>query len=361
MKRILSFIAALAIIGSCISCKSKINEDSTEVKTETIQDAPEGLYISEVSSNNTYWNSISDGTYPDWVEIYNGTGSAVSMRGYTLSDSENNLEKFKFPDVSIKNGEYLVIYCTGNENIENTSELCAGFSVSSKGEKVGLYKSNEPVSVVDVPALPEDVTYGMDSDGTYKYFAIPTPGESNSVKSSTEPYFEGNIIETGIIINEYMDKNLYSIIDEDGDRFNWVEIKNIGNEAVNLNGFSLSDNPDNSKKWCFPDVELKPGELRIVFLSGKNKIGKNGELHASFKLGSEDKQLVLFESRGKRTDCVNVERLSYGNVSIGRSTDDISKWLYYASPTPGADNTTKGFERIDKNEEVYLPDVSING
>ena len=41
----------------------------------------------------------------------------------------------------------------------------------------------------------------------------------------------------------------------------WVEIFNSGDTAVDLGGWGLSDNPEKTGKWQFPDgTTIRPGE-----------------------------------------------------------------------------------------------------
>ncbi|MDR4989243.1 MAG: hypothetical protein RG741_10445, partial [Bacteroidales bacterium] len=43
-----------------------------------------------------------------------------------------------------------------------------------------------------------------------------------------------------LVINEMMASNATTIVDEDGDYEDWVELYNAGNEVINLFGWGLS-------------------------------------------------------------------------------------------------------------------------
>lgn len=75
----------------------------------------------------------------------------------------------------------------------------------------------------------------------------------------------------GLVINEVMSSNQTGLIDEDGERQDWIEIYNPSDQAVNLGGFGLSDNRNNLLKWTFPDVTILPNDYLTVFASGKNR------------------------------------------------------------------------------------------
>ncbi len=74
-----------------------------------------------------------------------------------------------------------------------------------------------------------------------------------------------------IVINEGSNRNYSAIADENGDFPDWIELHNAGTNAVQLLNYSLSDDPNDPTKWTFPNIDLLPGEYRIVFCSGKDR------------------------------------------------------------------------------------------
>ena len=52
-----------------------------------------------------------DGEYDDWVELYNGGTNSINLNGFYLSDNENDLTKWSFPNVVIQPDDYLIIWC----------------------------------------------------------------------------------------------------------------------------------------------------------------------------------------------------------------------------------------------------------
>jgi len=49
----------------------------------------QSLLINEIMSSNTHSLADEDGDYPDWIEIYNPTATAVALTGYRLSDGDS--------------------------------------------------------------------------------------------------------------------------------------------------------------------------------------------------------------------------------------------------------------------------------
>jgi hypothetical protein len=74
-----------------------------------------------------------------------------------------------------------------------------------------------------------------------------------------------------IVINEGSNKNASTLLDEDGEYKDWIELYNAGQESVNLEGYSLTDNSSDSQQWVFPSYLLQPGEYLVVFCISKNR------------------------------------------------------------------------------------------
>ena len=154
------------------------------------------------------------------------------------------------------------------------------------------------------------------------------------------------------LINEFLAANQAGITDQDGDHSDWIEIYNPSQHAINLAGWSLTDDPQEPDKWTFPGVTLEGGKCLLVFASGKNRkpTHPDSELHTNFRLDRDGEFLGLYSiSR----DCfVDTPALSDGNkfpeqfqdVSYGcrrnQESDAVALWLcgYLSTPTPGQPN-----------------------
>ena len=84
-------------------------------------------------------------------------------------------------------------------------------------------------------------------------------------------FAQGISIRADVVINEVQTSNGSTLMDEDGDYSDWVELLNCGPGAVNLAGWGLSDRASNPMKWVFPSCPLEAGERRIVFASSKDR------------------------------------------------------------------------------------------
>ena len=100
-------------------------------------------------------------------------------------------------------------------------------------------------------------------------------------------------------ITEFVASNASGIRDAEGDRPDWVEIFNAGNDLVDLSGMYLTDDGENLKEWQFPNgVSLPGGGYLVVFASNKDAVLAGGELHTSFALGADGEFLALVDKDG---------------------------------------------------------------
>ena len=91
------------------------------------------------------------------------------------------------------------------------------------------------------------------------------------------------------LITEFMASNGGSLLDEDSEASDWIEVQNVGNTAGSLSGWSLEDSAD---RWTFPNVSVAAGGRLVVFASNKDRTaGPN--LHTNFALAADGEYLAL--------------------------------------------------------------------
>ena len=141
---------------------------------ETIAALPEGggdgLLINEVATIGQAKSGDKD-----WVELYNSTGSDISLEGYSLSDTKNDLGKWPITIKTIEAGEYALI--DRYQNGEETGDL----TISMGGETLYLTAPQGVVAdAFDTGVLRPGLSRGRTADGTPALMTSPTPGEQNS-------------------------------------------------------------------------------------------------------------------------------------------------------------------------------------
>ena len=144
---------------------------------------------------------------------------------------------------------------------------------------------------------------------------------------------------SGVIISEICSANTSLLEDMDGDFSDWIELYNSGDENVSLQGWSLSDSVDERNKWIFPDLSLKPGDLQIIFASGKDRRDSGSEIHTSFKISANGETLLLSNTHGQVVDAIRIGSLD-DDTTLGRAESTGSDWFQFqkASATPGKIN-----------------------
>jgi len=154
-----------------------------------------------------------------------------------------------------------------------------------------------------------------------------------------------------LVLNEFCAVNSTTLLDEDGEASDWIEIHNSSAAAVNLAGWALTDDPALPAKWLFPARVLAPHGYLIVFASDKDRAGA-GELHTNFKLSGSGEYLALMRPGGALEHAYSpafpaqLEDVSYGltlTPSGGRSGAGRALEGYFVRPTPGGPNGEAGF------------------
>ncbi len=142
-----------------------------------------------------------------------------------------------------------------------------------------------------------------------------------------------------VIINEFSAANMDGITDNFSEREDWIELYNLGNQPVNLEGYSLTDNINKPTKWKFPaGITIIPGEHKLIFASGRN-LATGGYIHANFKITqTKNEYVALYDASQNLLDVQQTSTRNQANHSIGRVTDGSPVWGIFSTPTPGAPN-----------------------
>lgn len=101
-----------------------------------------------------------------------------------------------------------------------------------------------------------------------------------------------NRIVAQIVINEIVASNGSSLIDEDGDSPDWIELYNSTDSTVNLSGFGISDDLDEPFKYIFSDVSLESDSYYLIFASDKDREGYTAFWETVIREGDGTKYIV---------------------------------------------------------------------
>lgn len=121
----------------------------------------------------------------------------------------------------------------------------------------------------------------------------------------------------------------------DGEFTDWIEIKNISAETVELSDYFLSDKNKSRLKWQLPAMKLKSGELLMIYCDGAEDM-EDGCVHASFSISASGERIWLSDKEKNVIDYANISNIPIGG-SYGR-IDGEDGWFYFGEPTPNEAN-----------------------
>jgi hypothetical protein len=141
-----------------------------------------------------------------------------------------------------------------------------------------------------------------------------------------------------VVLNEIMADNLTTHADPQGEYEDWIELRNLADEPVDLTGRYLSDEGNNPRKWAFPSGTTIPANGYLIVWADEDTLLTPG-LHASFKLSKSGETIYLTDTDANYNAIL--DSVTFGeqttDTSYGRTAADADAWATM-SPTPGAAN-----------------------
>jgi len=347
-----------------------------------------GIVINEVMSSNATTISDEDGDYPDWIEICNASDSTINLSGFGISDDEDNLFKWIFPNYMLGENQFLVLFASGKDR-----KSCINHweTVIDWGD-IWRYKlgDSEPsdnwreieFDDSDWPSGPTGIGYGDNDDATI----VPSNTISIYLRKSFIVQYPENITQA-ILHVDYDDAFVAYL--------NGIEIA-----RANITGihppFNQSADSYTEPKICYgnPPEKLPVENVQNLLVNGDNilaiQVHNHGtsssdmtiipflslgmanapqepqgvpdilnlsetHFHTNFKIQSSGEVLVLTNSSGQIIDQLNSIEIPV-DVSRGRKPDAGDDWFYFSESTPGSSNVTQVY--LGKAE---LPQFSIPG
>jgi len=267
------------------------------------------------------------------VKIYVDDGACVYVNGneigrYNLPDGPLNYNTlaptynngdyvdFDVPFEFLKEGTNLIAVEV-HQNMPTSSDLVFDMSLSYT-----------PVGKKDLdtnPVFSQQLTQNMRIKAIYEDVGTYDPNENAVVK-----------------INEIVASN--SIIkDEYGEKDDYIELYNPGEEDVNIAGWFLSDRAADPEMYLIPTTDstqtLIPANDRIIVWADSQP--EQGVLHTNFKL-SKDGETVLLSRKDPYGQLVLVDQVEFpaleSNMSYSRMPDGGDEWCIQ-NPTFNLPNT----------------------
>jgi len=285
------------------------------------------LVINEILASNATGITDEMGEFEDWIEIYNPGDVTVGVSGMFLTDNFDNRHKWEFPaGYSLAPGEFMIVWA---DNDPDDGPLHATFKLSSAGEEVGLYDTEnlgnakihgykygpvaDDIGIGFLPDLGNDKAANFSFGYSPEYLATPTPSAGNGTSA----------LYSDVCINEFHTTSAAGGVDD------WVELFNRGASTVDIGGMYLSDNrSENLKYMISAGTMLAAGEF-VVY----------DETDLGFSFSSSGEVIMLTAADGVS----GLDFYDYAeqtpDVSEGRLPDGGSRWYSLITPTPGEPNS----------------------
>ncbi len=142
-----------------------------------------------------------------------------------------------------------------------------------------------------------------------------------------------NVAAQDPVITELMARNATSIRDDLGRLSDWFEIHNPRTSSIDLNGWYLTDDPANLRKFRVDTRRISAGGYMIVHASGLNRKFANNSLHTNFSLdGDNGDYLALVKTNGVTIASQITFPKQHPDVSYGPSLNTGSL-AFFDTPT----------------------------
>lgn len=139
------------------------------------------LQISEAMVYNDRHIRQNNLGYCDWLEIKNVSDEPVMLSDYYLSDDDDYLKLWRFPDKLLYSGQSIIVLCDDSYKAPNEGHLKAPFKLGSERERVYLSDSEGKLrDYVFLRDIPYDCSYGrVDGQNGFFFFDRPSPDSPN--------------------------------------------------------------------------------------------------------------------------------------------------------------------------------------
>lgn len=308
-----------------------------------------------------------------FVEIQNTSAETVGLVGVALAGGIQ-FDFSKTTNLTLAAGDYAVV-------VENPAAFAARYPTvpvaKVRGEYFGDLATDGDSIQLTVQGLGNVVSFEY-SDG--RGWLLPADGAGHSLialvtgnQSAGELSYGGNwkasVNVHGspaapepsaafcLTLNEIAAHTDYNNPSYPGyDSNDWIELMNCGGSTLSLNGFYLSDDPDNLKKWAIPSGTNLAAGQRIVF---DEVTGFHAPLTNGFGIDKLGEQILLSYASGGGLASVVDYVLFKGQENgrtLGRYPDASGAWVTCV-PTPGNANVRAGQEPVISEIMYHPPDI----
>jgi hypothetical protein len=169
----------------------------------------------------------------------------------------------------------------------------------------------------------------------YLYAQNDSAGRFSPERAAYEYYtLNFNASYKDLVVNEFMASNSATVVDQNGEYNDWIELYNNTPSTISTSGLYLSDKIDTLYKWAMPAVSIAPNSYLIIWA---DKDTLQDGMHSNFKLSSLGDQIVLVYA-----DSTIIDSVTFGaqasDVSLSRSPNGTGDFTVIPT-TFNANNT----------------------
>ena len=146
--------------------------------------------LTEFMADNAGTVTRSDGSTPDWIEIWNPNPVALNLADYALTDDPEDPARYLFPDTLLEAGSYLIVDA---DSLTRDDVPATGFKLNQAADSyLALHDpTGRILQSFRYPRQRENVSFGPDNAGEPRFFLQPTPGDSKVTGT-----VEGFVVDT---------------------------------------------------------------------------------------------------------------------------------------------------------------------
>lgn len=320
------------------------------------------LVINEGSNKNYNTLTDEDGDQPDWIELFNAGPTPVELTGYTLTDEADNPGQWPLPSVSIPEGGYMVVYCSGKNRfatppftpVENSGVFTPATGWNTHVFDTPFYWDGTSHILINICSYR---SAGYITNSVFKqtetpfassrfYFEDGSPAACTANQGYTS-HIRPNIQLNGQQIGFGQYQN--STTDYPAPYGNWYygarhqllfrasELQAAGLTEGNIVSLAFEvvfTDPVTYDYIDFSIIHTTTNELDPVFWPA------NGySYHTNFKLDGDGEAVFLFDTGGQQVSSLDIHADSY-HTSKGSSPDASAATALFSPPTPGASNNS---------------------
>ena len=341
---ILTLAALCLMLSGCSAWPGREPVTENSIQAETMSsprpDYGEMLRISELDLRNPAILMDDSGSFSDWVEIENISPNSVSLKNWTVSDKPKKRRQ-PISDQTLSSGERMVLFC-GSFGLTEGETLYLIDPDGMVQDELLCELSEENLSVL-----------AIQPDGSFAPTKWPSPGFPND-RAGFDAWSDSDLRTARLQINEVMVSN-EKHPDTDGSLYDWVELKNMSEDVLELSGYRLSTGLEDQPRWQLPAVSLAPGEL-IQFACSEEY--PPDEKNTGFSLNAVEETLYLTDPEEKTVDYIFLHDIPIEG-SAGR-LPGYGGFFYFTDPTPGLENRD-GSRRVSDLPVSLTKEGSYNG